>query len=100
MHAAADRRAGNVHVAPSAHSAVRHVAALGRHPAVRAASHPQHIVAALGALRLASVAEVDAAEARTGLARVHHARVRRASNPQLVAIGLGAVRQRGLRLGG
>ena len=100
VHAAADSRAGNVHVAPSAHGAVRDIATLSRHPAVSAARHPQYIVAGLGALRLAFVAEVDAAEARTGLARMHHARMRRASNPQLVAVGLGAVRQRGLRLGG
>ena len=100
VRAAADSRAGNVHVAPSAHGAVWDIAALSRHPAVRAARHPQYIVAGLGALRLAFVAEVDAAEARTGLARMHHARLCRASNPQLVAVGLGAVRQRGLRLGG
>ena len=94
VHAASGRRTGNVHVAPRAHSAVRDIAALGRHPAVRAARHPQYIVLGLSALGLAFMAVVDAAEARSGLARVYHALVCEASNPQLVAIGLRAVRQR------
>eukprot|EP00964_Phaeocystis_antarctica_P132886 scaffold97033_cov57-Phaeocystis_antarctica.AAC.2 len=96
VHAASGRRTGNIHVAPRAHSTVRDIAAFGRHPTVRAARHPQYIVLGLTALGLAFMAVVDAAEARSGLARVHHAHVRGTSDPQLVAIRLRAVRQRGL----